>query len=124
MNGYKECVSREGGREKKTYGWRIWSCVAIDLVAAEDDKIGLFFIKHLGDEFECSRIGFAFSSCVPIWNWLATFADTIAKMQIADLHNFESTIILNSRLRLLALLWHTTTNSQMHAEKRASRIQQ
>jgi hypothetical protein len=86
------------------------------LVAAQDDQVRLLLIKHLGKEIKRPGISLAFASLVTLGNRLSALANAIAEVQISDLHNFEPPIVRDSRLRLLLLMWHASSHSEMSAE--------
>lgn len=106
------------------YGRCVGCRVTIDLVAAEDYKVGLFFVEHLVDKVEGSWICFAFSTCVAVGHWFAAFTHAVAQMKVADLHDFEFTIVSDSGLGLLALLGRAAADGEVDAQKRAAGVEQ
>lgn len=106
------------------YGWCVGCRVAIDLVAAEDHKVGLFFVEHLVDKVEGSWICFAFSTGIAVGHWFAALAYTVAEMQVADLHDFEFAIVPDSGFGLLALLGSAAADGEVDAEKGAAGVEQ
>ena len=107
----------------ETNTWSVRGSVAVDLITTQDNKVGFLFIQNPRDKVQSARIGFALAPVVAIRNGLTAYTNPGAKMQIANLHDFEAPIFADSGLRLLDLVRNTPAHRELDAEQRPPGIE-
>lgn len=104
-------------RGVSSYRRGIGGRIAVNLIAAQDDQVGLLLIQHLGEEIKRPGIGLAFASLVAVGNSLSALAHAGAEVQVSHLHNLKPSVVGDPRLRLLQLVMRASLDSQVGAEE-------
>lgn len=107
-----------------TYGLRVWCRLPVDLVARQNDHVGLFVIQNLSHKLQCSAVRVACSAIVTFRLRIPANANTGAEVEIRDLKNLEFAVPFNPRYRLVDLVRRTTPEAQTSFLRFARSIQQ
>lgn len=90
--GIGDAALDEEMSELEDGGLDVGGCFAIDLVAGEDDKIGLLLIEELADEFEGAGVGIA---VLAMRLNVSADAGASTEVEIGGLHDLELTTMVD-----------------------------
>lgn len=77
-------------------GLGVGRCLAVDLVAGEDDEVGLFAVEDGTEEFEGADVGIASPAIVAGGFRVAADAEAGGEMEVCNLHDLEPAVFADS----------------------------
>jgi hypothetical protein len=101
----------------------IGCCVAIDLVAGQDDKVWLFIVENSLDKLYGPRVGIAVSAVVAFGLRVSAVAQASAEMQVGYLHDLEFAILPDLGYRLLHLGCRASSYAETRIGARFARLE-